>query len=246
MSSLQKELLGKLGMRDQISLHELCNAVQDVLGEELISIVLYGNATLHDYHPEMGDKKVLIVVKQIDISMLKSVLKPINKAKELGFQSLMMTQRNLEASTDVFPIKYISMKESHVLLKGQDVLEGLEIRHDYLRLRCEQELRIVSQRLEEHYLNERGKLLKQAMCIEIMDFIETLRVAVTLKTKQMPSWSGAVEAVSKTYDIEASILSDIIKLRNDEIKQGKKAIEELYARFMSFVDELIGIVDQLD
>ena len=80
----------------------------------------------------------------------------------------------------------------------------------------------------------------------ITDFIETLRVAVLLKTKEIPSWDDTTDNVTQTFKIDASILNEIMQLRNEQIKLNKKEIEELYNRFMLFVDQMVGIIDQIE
>jgi len=100
--------------------------------------------------------------------------------------------------------------------------------------------------LDIYFLDKKGKELKQKVCKVITDFIETLRVAVFLKTKKLPSWDDALDSASKTFGIDVSILEEIMQLRNEQIKLKKKEIEELYNRFMLFVDKMVGIVDQLD
>ncbi len=246
METLQKEFPSKLGMKDAISLTDFRDSLQEILGEELESIVMYGNATLHDYHPESYDKKVLIVVRNVDTQMLRKVMKPVYRLKKMGFEAMFITEENLISSTDVFPIKYHSMRESHVLVWGEDVVEKLDIDPIHIRLICEQELRNLSQDLDQYFLDKKGKELKQKLCGVITDFIETLRVAVLLKTKELPPWDDAIDSLNSTFSVDASILNEVMQLRNEEIKLNKKETEALYNRFMSFVDQMVGIVDRLE
>ncbi len=246
METLQQTLPSKLGMKDAISLTDFRDSLQRILGDDLESIILYGNATLHDYHPESYDKNVLIIVKSIDTEMLRSVMKPVLSLKKMGFEALFVTKENLMSATDVFPIKYRSMKESHVVLWGEDPMEELKISPIHIRLICEQDLRSLSQDLDRHFLYNRGKQLKPMMTGVITDFIETLRVVALLKTDKMPPWDSSIDTVAEVFNIDVSILKDVMKLRNGEIKLNKKEVEEYYDRFIHFVDKMVNIVDQLE
>ena len=245
MEALQMVLPSKLGMKDQISLTEFCNSLEKHLGDELESIILHGNASLSDYHPESGGKNILVLVEHIDTHVLKKVMKPVYKVNKMGFEPVFLTKERLVNSTDVFPIKYQSMKESYIVLRGEDVLENLEINHSHLRLRCEQELRLFSLRLEKYYIENKGKQLKNMLSSMVADFIETLRVAVLLKTDNIPPWDEAINKTSKTFKIDASILHEILKLRNDQIKLKKKEVADYYNQFMSLVAETVKIVDHM-
>jgi hypothetical protein len=126
------------------------------------------------------------------------------------------------------------------------VLDELEISREHIRLICEQELRNLSWNLKQHFLDSRGKQLKVMLFGVVTEFIETLRVAVLLKTKDMPSWDNTFDNVSEVFKIDTLVLKEIMQLRNKKIKLNKKAVEAVYNRFMSFVNEMVGIVDKID
>jgi hypothetical protein len=245
MDVIQKEFPAKLGMKDAITLTDFRDALLEILGDNLQSIVLYGNATIHDYHPESFDKNVLIVVREKSTRVLREIMKPIQRINKWGFETLIMTKENLSSSTDVFPIRYHSMKESHVLLWGDDLLESLDIHPDHLRLNCEQELRLLLLDLEMYFLDMKGKELKPKLSKVITDFIEILRVAVYLKTNNLPVWNDAILSVRESFDIDSEILEEVMKLRHDEIKLDKYQLEDLYDRFLAFVNMMVRKVDQL-
>lgn len=247
METLQIELPQVMhGTRDQGILNDYCSNLQKILGSELESIILYGAATRSDYRPGTGEKNILAVVSNIDTNVLRRVMKPVLKGKKRGVQTLFMTRENLMSSTDVFPIRYQSMLESYVVLYGEDVLQRLDISRIHIRLICEQELRSLSLRLEKHFIDHSGKQLKEMMSSEITNFIETLRVAVLLKTREMSSWEEAIDKAIMAFKVEALILKQIIQLRNNEIKMGKSEIEALYNKFMIFVNQMVGIIDRMD
>lgn len=235
-----------LGMKDQIALTEFCQELKNLAEELIESVILYGSSTRPDYKPGSSHKKILVVVKQRDLSLLKKVSKPFIRAQRMGIDCEFITRASMEASTDVFPIKYQSMIESYVVLKGADVLKDMKINRAHMRLRCEQEFRILSLKLEKYYLENHGKQLKDMMLTVVGDFIETLRVAVLLKTGEMPKWESAIEKTQKSFELDTEVLHLIIQMRDKTISPGKKEAEVLYGQFMSFVEQVVGIVDQIE
>lgn len=235
-----------LGMKDRISLTEFCEELKNLVDVQIQSVILYGSSTRPDYKPGSSHKKILVVVKQRDLALLKKVLKPFFRAQRMGIDCEFITKESMEASTDVFPIKYQSMIESYVILKGEDVLKDMKINRAHMRLRCEQELRILSLKLEKFYLENHGKQLKDMLLNVIGDFIDTLRVAVLLKTGEMPKWEKAVEGTTEAFQLDAKVIHQIIQVRDKTFSPGKKEIEELYDQFLSFVEQVVGIVDQIE
>lgn len=246
MVKQEKELpAANLGIQDRIALTEFCEELKELVGPQVQSLILYGSSTRPDYKPGSSHKKILVVVYERDISLLKKVLKPFFRAQRMGIDCEFITKESMEASTDVFPIKYQSMKESYVVLRGEDVLQDIEINRAHMRLRCEQEFRVLSLKLEKYYLDNNGKHLKEMLVDVINDFIETLRVAVLLKTAKMPKWEKAVEETVDAFQIDADVLHQVIKLRDKTFKPSKKEAEALYGQFMNFVEQIVGIVDQI-
>ena len=67
------------------------------------------------------------------------------------------TTELMNQSSDVFPIEFLDIRTTHVILHGTDPLADLEIRRDHLRLQCERELREKLMRLREGYVEAHGR-----------------------------------------------------------------------------------------
>ena len=242
----QKDMpASNLGMKDHIALTEFCEDLKNLVGDQVRSVILYGSSTRPDYKPGTSHKKILVVVNNRNTDLLKKVAKPYYRAHLMGIDCEFITKESMEASTDVFPIKYQSMKESYVVLRGEDVLQELKINRAHMRLRCEQEFRILSLKLEKHFLEHNGKDLKEMLIHVIGDFIETLRVAVLLQTDHMPKWEKAIEETVSTFKVDVEVLHQIIAVRDKKLKPGRKEFELLYEQFLTFVEKMVNIVDKI-
>jgi hypothetical protein len=128
-------------------LDRFCRDLQEALGEQLLAIVLYGGLAKGEYSPTGSDVNVMVVVREVTIETLDNVLLPVQRGiRDFGLAIMLLSDEDLRRSTDVFPTKFLDIQHHHQLLWGADVLEGLEISRDHLRLRCEQEIKNLSLR----------------------------------------------------------------------------------------------------
>lgn len=136
----------------QSGLDQFCEKMQSALGEQLVSIVLYGGFVDEDLAPENAAVNVMVVLKDVSVELLDRAAAPVQVAgREFGQRVLLLSEDELRRSTDVFPIKFLEMQRRHLLLQGRDMLADLQISHDHLWLRCEQEIKNLMLRLHHFY-----------------------------------------------------------------------------------------------
>lgn len=111
-----------LGGKEQAAVLAFCKALQGALDANLQSVSLYGSAARDDFCPRKSDINLLVVVERIDLAILKGVVEPVAIGRRWGIAPFFITERNLRASTDVFPVKFLSMQESYRVLVGADIL----------------------------------------------------------------------------------------------------------------------------
>jgi hypothetical protein len=102
----------------------------------------------------------------------------------------------LEESADVFPIEFLDMRSHHILLMGRDLLAGLIVRRDHLRLQCERELREKMMRLCEAYIAAAGRerLLRRLVAESYPTFARIFRGCLLLSNGQVPRRDSEVVA----------------------------------------------------
>jgi predicted nucleotidyltransferase len=238
----------ELGAEDKTAVEAFCEELRKASNISIRSITLYGSAARKDYRPGSSDINLLIVVERIDVSILKSVLDPVTRGRRYGIAPFFITEANLRSSADVFPVKFLVMKEAYKLLWGHDVLEDLEISREHIRLRCEQEIKNILLRMRRQYLigGGRGRSLTNMMSRVIGVFLETLRVVLSLQQENPPSREEVVKAAAETFDIDAETLRNIRALRDRDISLSRAEAEQLFDKFMAIVDKVAQITDKMD
>ena len=132
---------------DQIQISETLESFKTnlvtTLGDDLIALIAYGDFVKERSFPvASGPINLMLVLRQISCEHLDRVSPLIESAEKLiPLATMTLTEEDIKSSCDVFPIKFHDMQRFHRLLAGRDVLSDLEIRDDFLRLRCEQQLK---------------------------------------------------------------------------------------------------------
>ncbi len=238
----------ELGAEDKAAVKAFCEELRKAPNVSIRSITLYGSAARKDYRPGKSDINLLVVVERIDVSILKSVLDPVTRGRRYGIAPFFITETNLRSSVDVFPVKFLAMKESYKLLWGHDVLKNLEINREHIRLRCEQEIKNLLLRMRRQFLigGGRGRSLTELMSRVIVAFLETLRVVLSLTQEDFPSREEVVNAAAETFDLDAETLRNVRALRDRDVSLSRAEAEQLFDKFMAIVDKVAQITDKMD
>src|SRR3984957_16890604 len=110
------------------TLDQIVERLRKALGPDLISVVLYGSAAVGDYHEKFSDFNVLCVLSQIAPAHLGATETVFRWWREQGNPSpLMLTEHEVQTSTDCFAIEFHDIKEHHRLLHGADVVSSLTV-----------------------------------------------------------------------------------------------------------------------
>ncbi len=245
METAEKLSETNLEKSDAEALRTLCRELAEILGENLISLTLYGSAVRKDYIPGRSNINLLAVLNYIDLQILKSIIDPVFRGRRFGIIPFFLTQEDLRTSADVFPVKFLSMKENYEVLSGEDELGALKIDREHLRLRCEQVIRNILLRMRRHYVLSGGRRLTQVMSGMTVGFLESLRVLYSLIHGSLPSREETIETSANTFGIDPEILINLNTLRELDVSLPRDEEEELYAALMKAVETAARIADQL-
>jgi hypothetical protein len=166
----------------QDGLDRFSERIQQALGEHLISIVLYGASASEEPVPESLSVEVMIVVDDVSIKVLDAAALPVQMGRhEFRLAVLFLSEDELHRSTDVFPIKFLQMQRHHRVVYGRDVLSGLQISRQHLRLRCEQEIKNLMLRLHRFYLDQHGlpEQIEMTLIRTASAFVESLGLVLS-------------------------------------------------------------------
>ena len=213
----------------------------------LKSILLYGSAAAGDHTGKQSDYNVLVVVDHLGIDRLNALSKTATAWSNAGNPApLLFTQERLAQATDVFPIELLDITECHKVLFGDDVVEGLQISTNNLRLQIEHELRGALIRLRQSYLLTQGKekAVVNLMVESLSTFLVLFRAALRLLEKEVPQKKfQALEKLAGHLKFDVSVFQTVEKLKDGSSKAKDVDVPELFNNYLKTIECVIDTVD---
>jgi hypothetical protein len=234
----------------QDGLDELTKSLADTLADSLVSVLVYGDVAKGEgFQLGHGVVNVAIFLDSVSIEKLDKVATAINKAiKQIRLAPLILSEDDLRTSTDVFPIKFLGMQEHHQVLHGKDVLQGLTISRDHLRLRCEQQVKNLHLRLNAAYVRQSSDARALRLTLEdgIVALVADLGTMLLLKSGSSPTLHvEIVEAAAPLFGLNSNLLEELLWLRRSDDKVQIAELKALYSGFMDAVQHAAQQVDEM-
>lgn len=228
----------------QQTLSRWCDEFSRTLDGSLQAIVLFGGLAKDEFVPEQSDVNVLIVLRTMEMAVLNRAAPFVRQGQmEFGLSAMLMTEADLRDSADIFPIKFLDMQRRHKLLWGADPFTTVTVTRDNLRLRCEQELRNLSLRLRQSYIqrSDRPQLLQTALNRAVSSLLVNIGVLLELKTGTPIATKHEALANAPQLGIAVEPVRQVWALKCGEFKPEADALRELFASFMNAVQKTADI-----
>jgi|SRR5579871_961183 len=234
-------------MEDKLT--ELVTRLRNAQKDQLLSVVLYGSAAGDDHHEKFSDLNVLCVLTQVTPAELGASEPVFKWWREQGNPSpLLMSEEEVQTSTDCFPIEFHDMQERRRVLFGRDVIESIVIDGSFYRAQVEHELRAKLLRLRQ---KAAGVLTDKAALMRLMlDSVSTFCVLARhalLLSRINAGWQKR-NTVAKLPDIglESSALETLLDVREQKRKPGDVDAAALFPEYLKQIEAIVAHVDRLE
>ncbi len=240
---------GKTQEQAEALLGDLCGRLKAALNDRLVSLILYGSASMSDRLDQLSDLNVLCVLDRIATDELAKSELVFHWWLERGNPSpLLLTAEEVQTSADCFPMEYHDMREHRRVLYGADVIANLQIDNSAYRMQVEHELRAKQIRLRQksaEFLGQTDRLQK-LLTHSISTFCVLGRHALILSGHdprfKKPEVVAALEpAMGRKLDSFQAIL----RLRETGKLAGGQTAKSLLEGYLSEIDALVRFVDGL-
>ena len=238
----------KVDDKNDKRIDEFVKRIREAAGSNLESLILFGSAVSGDFHSGLSNLNMFCVLRDCSFSALQA-LAPVTKWWEKQKQPppLCMTRKELERSTDVFTIELLDMQQHHLVLFGEDVVQGLRISLHVHRVQVEYELREKLILLRQQVLLASGNSsrLWDLLLRSVPSFGTLFRHAlIALGDSSQPSRRGAVEVLSKRVGFDSSAMNQVLDVREHKADPKKIDINDLVARYLAAVEKVAAAVDE--
>lgn len=221
----------------------------DLYGASLQAILLYGSAVRGDYVPGRSNLNLLVMLTQIDVSLLQHYTK-IHKRfqKEQIPVPLFLTEEEFRASASLFPLEYTDIAAFHHVLMGHDPFVGLVIDAEHVSAQCEQEVRGNLLRLRQRLVE--GSATMEAMGIllplSLTGLLACLRAL--LRELRMPvprTTDSLLSDLPSTLGIDPAVLQEVWNLKRGVISPGSAEFPRLSERYLSTLETVASRIGEL-
>lgn len=225
--------------------------IEDILREYagvIHSIHIVGSAVTPDFKEDISDINSVIVLNKMSLDFIE-FLAPLGKkyGKKRIAAPLIMTWEYIQKSLDVFPVEFHDFRLIHKTVAGEDILKGLLIKKENLRLQCEREIKARQIGLIQGYISSAGdrKLIASLLIRSFTGCIPLLRAIIFLLGKEPPVLRADVIKTFQEIATDSSVYEKLILLRNKKIKPSSSELIHIFEHYYNSLEKIGIILDEL-
>jgi predicted nucleotidyltransferase len=241
--------MAKIPKKPEEIFPEITDQLKAVFGVDLKSIFLYGSGASGGYVPGKSDLNFLVVVTDEGMKSLKQLHDVVGGWKKRGVTTpLVMTKVFLDNALDVYPIEFLTMKEHHVRVHGDDVLSTLFFDRICLRLQVEREIKGKLIHLRQGYLESEGqaKSLRDLIKVSLVAFLSLFTAILYLKAKPIPpERHQLIHDACELAGIDGAVFARCLDIKEEAVKYDMKEMVPLFDQYLGEIVKLDHFVDQL-
>ncbi|MGA3281763.1 MAG: hypothetical protein ABSD50_12365 [Smithella sp.] len=220
-----------------------------IFNKELVSLILYGSAASGHYLKGKSDINLLVVLTSSGMDNLANVLDAVQTWKKSRVAvPLVMTKTFIEKSLNCYPIEFLNMRNRHILIYGENVLEQLKFKPEDLRLQIERELKGKLILLRNGYLESGGnaRQLKQLINRSFTAFTSIFNALLYLKQESAPHHRrDTIKEIAKLFTVDAGVFLSCADIKEGVDKLSGKEVEAVFKKYLQEVEKICDIVDAL-
>jgi hypothetical protein len=230
-----------------MSLDELVRQLQQVHGDALRAVVLYGSAASGEQVVGHSDFNVLVIVSSIELAQTRQLGQTMRAWQEAGNPPvLVLTEPEWLRSADIFPMEYADILERHRVLHGTLSLTDLVVALHDLRWQTEQEAMGKLLRLRRGVMvagtdtARQTDLLRSSYSALLVIFRAVLRLHGVTPARDA---TRVIQDVAARCGFDAAPFMAVSALvRGTALAPG--ATESVLAGYLSGMDTLVAYLDQ--
>ncbi len=243
---MSKGGLSHLDAQVQKKINNFVEDIKKIGHNNLISIILYGDVTTENFNPYISHINTLITLKKIDTSFLTEYAK-LRKRYSLMASPLIFTPQLIQTSYDVFPIEFLSIKDSYIVLYGDDVLRDMDINFEDLRTEIEQQVkRQLLRSLNEFiYSLDRKADLEHLLTTSLISFVPLFKNILRLIRREHPVEGALFKEFCKEMELDERPFFEIWEIKIGRKRHTKKELINLFGDFIKEIEKFILKLEDL-
>jgi len=238
-----------MGKSHDEQLRALGARLADALGDNLVTLMLFGSRIRPGYAVEHGDLNLFVIVRDASTAALRPVEAAVAQwlKRRDTHPPVVVSEDEWRASADVFPIEVEDMREAHELLAGTDPFDGIQTSPTDLRHELERELRGKLLQLRAAYVAAApdGKATTRLLLDSVGTFFVLMRALVRL----VGGTPGAdpetlVRQAAKTAGLDAGAFTWVVEKISGHTVQALRPYDPVGARYVDEIEKMARFVDR--
>jgi predicted nucleotidyltransferase len=234
----------------KLGVEEFARRLETALGENLVSLVLFGSAARGTHVEGRSDVNLLLIVRDASVAALHPATPVVAEWSKRGQPPpLVFAESEWRASADVFPIEIEDMREAYRLLAGRNPFEGVTTRRTDLRMELEHEVRGKVLRLRTEYAAAAadGKALGRLLLHSAGTFFVLFRALLRLTGGAPPARHDAlVKEAAAAAGLEAAAFSWVLAALDGKQRPELQPYDPIAGRYVDAMEKLAEYVDKLE
>ena len=239
--------MAKIPKKPEEIFPEIMEQLKSAFGVELKSVFLYGSGASGGYVPGKSDLNFLVIVTDEGMKNLRRLHNVVGGWKKRGVATpLIMTKAFLDNALDVYPIEFLTMKEHHVRVYGEEVLSRLSFDRTCLRLQLEREIKGKLIHLRQGYLESEGqaKKLRDLINISLVAFLSLFTAILYLKEKSVPpERHQLIHDACELSGIDGGVFSRCLDIKEEAVKVDLKEMGPLFDQYLGEIEKFDHFID---
>lgn len=224
---------------------QLTEQLKESLGGNLLSVVLFGSSVRGDRSRLYSDHNILVVLKQIGVSDLRR-LAPLSNAwmKQKNPAPLLFTEQHLRDASDVFPLEFLDIQESHRILFGSNPFEQLTVSTENMRHQLEYELRSKLIQLRQRFMETEGrdKRIHELLARSFSTFIALFKGVLRMAGQPVPkNRLDVLSALEKLVPIDQNAFEGALLIRDGAAHRADANL--IFEKFLTSIEGVVDFVN---
>ena len=223
--------------------------IQQSWSADLGALILFGSAARGDFIIGRSNINLLLVVTKMSTDLLQRAGQLHKEwAKHQFIAPLLMTEEDLIRSRSFFPLEFLQMTQSHVLLAGQDPFSEEQIDATRLAWQSEQELMANMLRLRQRFIEGEGRneAIQALLMLSISAVLPSIRgLLYVLGQSSKENDTKTLEMLPGAVDFDSSILLEILNMKKGLRSPGKHEWVKAFERYLQTLELLMQRVQTI-
>lgn len=231
------------------TLAQFTQELRQLLGENLIAVILYGSGAGDNFVPGVSDLNVAVVVTELHFEVLQKIQPHMATWHTSGIAVPLLIDREfLLRGRDVFPMELYDIIEQHHLLWGEDVFHGLAVDPHHLRFQAEYEARSKLLRLRALYLECAGDQTRfQALMLDsLKTFLILMRNLIRMRGEEnLVTYAEVLTHFERHFQLSFPRMHDLMAIREAKRPWPSGDTTTFFGDYLTEVQQLVRVIDQL-